>query len=72
MSSPQGSIWYEIRPNGQAMIGTVNPQRFGDQAAAEAAGRRMRERYPDFRFVEIVRYEARDGKESGPTSAGRV
>jgi hypothetical protein len=68
----EDDTWYELRPNGQAMIGTVNPRRYHEQAEAEQAAAQMRQRYPDFRFVEIIRCEIRDGQEARPASVGRV
>jgi hypothetical protein len=72
MNSTDEGIWYELRPNGHLSIAVGNPRRYRSQAEAEQAASQMRERLPDFRFVEIVSYEIRDGKRSRPTAVGRV
>jgi hypothetical protein len=72
MSSADDGIWYELRPNGHPSIAVWNPKRYPSQAAAEQAAGQMRQRSPDFRFVEIISYEVRGGKLSRPTSVGRV
>ena len=72
MSSTEDGTWYELRPNGQPIIGSANPARYRDQAAAERAGAQMRQRYPDFRFVEIIAFESRAGEQPRTISAGRV
>jgi hypothetical protein len=64
--------WYELRPDGVPSVGVANPARYGDQAQAEEAASRLRVRYPNFRFVEIITYEIRDGTRSPATSVGRV
>jgi len=70
MSSPEAT-WYEIRPNGMLAISVPNPKRYLDLAAAEEAATAMRQRYPDFRFVEIVQVDFR-GKDRAETPVGRV
>jgi hypothetical protein len=72
MSSTEEGIWYELRPNAQPVIGSADPRRYRDREAAEQAAAQMRERYPDFRFVEIISYEMREGKRSRSTPVGRV
>jgi hypothetical protein len=64
--------WYELRPDGIPSVAVANPERYGDQAQAEAAASRLRTRHPDFRFVEIITYEIRDGRRSPATLVGRV
>jgi hypothetical protein len=64
--------WYELRPDGVPSVGVANPQRYGDQAQAEEAAGRMRMRHPNFRFVDIISYEIRDGRRSPETLVGRV
>jgi hypothetical protein len=71
MRSTEDASWYELRPNGHLAVGVANPKRYPDLEAAEAAARAMRERYPDFRFVEVVNIEYRDGKDSQATPVGR-
>ena len=70
MSSPEAT-WYEIRPNGMLAISVPNPKRYLDVEAAEAAATTMRQRYPDFEFVEIVRVDFR-GKDRAETPVGRI
>lgn len=72
VSSSDEGIWYELRPNGQPVIGSGNPRRYREQADAEQAARQMRERFPDFRSVDVISYEIRDGKRSRPSLAARV
>lgn len=72
MRSPTDGTWYELRPNGHLAVAVRNPIRYGDQAEAEEAARRMRERLPDFRFVEIVSYEETSGERSRATRVGRI
>jgi hypothetical protein len=72
MSSPDDGTWYELRPNGHLGVGVKNPQRYREQSDAEEAGRKMRERMPDFRFVEIVRYDERRGERTRATPVARV
>jgi hypothetical protein len=72
MSGPDDGTWYELRPNGHLAVAVRHPQRYRDQAEAEEAGRRMRERLPDFRFVEIVRYEESRGERSRAVPVARV
>jgi hypothetical protein len=72
MSSSDDGTWYELRPNGQPIIGSGTPRRYGEQAAAEQAAREMRQRYPDFRFVEIISYEDCAGERSRATPVARV
>ena len=64
--------WYELRPDGIASVGVANPERYGDQAQAEEAATRLRMRHPDFRFVEIITYEIRNGQRSPATLVRRV
>ena len=64
--------WYELRPDGVPSVAVANPERYGDQAQAEEAASRLRMRHPDFRFVEIITYEIRDGRRSPATLVGRV
>jgi hypothetical protein len=70
MSSPEAT-WYELRPNGHLAIGVPNPKRYADLAAAEEAGRALRERMPDFRFVEIVKIDFR-GRDRAETPIARL
>jgi hypothetical protein len=64
--------WFELRPDGVASVGVANPPRYGDQAQAEEAASRLRMRHPDFRFVEIITYEIRNGRRSQATLVRRV
>ena len=64
--------WYELRPDGIPSVAVANPERYGDQAQAEEAASRLRMRHPDFRFVEIISYEIRNGTRSPATVVGRV
>jgi hypothetical protein len=64
--------WYELRPDGVASVGVANPERYGDQAQAEEAASRLRTRHPNFRFVEIITYEIRNGRRSPATLVRRV
>jgi hypothetical protein len=63
--------WYELRPDGVPSVAVANPQRYGDQAQAEEAASRLRQRHPDFRYVEIITYEIRNGRRSPATLVGR-
>jgi hypothetical protein len=72
MSRPDDGTWYELRPNGHLAVSVMNPRRYRGQAEAEDAAREMRERLPDFRFVEIVSYDERDGQRSRATAVGRI
>jgi hypothetical protein len=64
--------WFELRPDGVASVGVANPPRYADQAQAEEAAGRLRTRHPDFRFVEIITYEIRNGRRSPATLVRRV
>jgi hypothetical protein len=64
--------WFELRPDGVPAVAVANPERWGDQAEAEEAARRLRMQHPDFRFVEIMSYEIRNGTRSAPTLVRRV
>ena len=64
--------WYELRPDGIPSVAVANPERYGDRAQAEEAASRLRTRHPDFRFVEIITYEIRNGTRSQATLVGRV
>jgi hypothetical protein len=64
--------WYELRPDGIRAVGVANPERYCDRAQAEEAASRLRMRHPDFRFVEIITYEIRNGTRSPATLVGRV
>jgi hypothetical protein len=64
--------WFELRPDGVASVGVANPERYGDQAQAEEAASRLRTRHPNFRFVEIITYEIRNGRRSPATLVRRV
>ena len=64
--------WFELRPDGVPAVAVANPERWADRAEAEEAARRLRLKHPDFRFVEIMSYEIRDGNRSAPTLVGRV
>ncbi len=70
MSSSEAT-WFEIRPNGMLAISVPNPKRYPDLAAAEEAAGAMRQRYPDFTFVEIIQVDFR-GKDRAETPVGRV
>jgi hypothetical protein len=72
MSRPDDGTWYELRPNGHLGVGVRNPRRYRGQAEAEDAARALRERLPDFRFVEIVTYDERDGQRSRATPVARI
>jgi hypothetical protein len=71
-STADEGTWYELRPDGVRSVGVANPQRYTDQAQAEEAAGRLRTRHPDFRFVEIISYEIRDGRRSPATLVRRV
>jgi hypothetical protein len=64
--------WFELRPDGVPAVAVANPERWADLAEAEEAARRLRLKHPDFRFVEIMSYEIRDGNRSAPSLVGRV
>ena len=64
--------WYELRPEGIRSVGVANPERYSDRAQAEEAAGRLRLRHPDFRFVEIITYEIRNGTRSPATLVGRI
>jgi hypothetical protein len=64
--------WYELRPDGIRSVGVANPERYDDQAQAEEAAGRLRMKHPDFRFVEIITYEIRNGTRSESTLVRRV
>jgi hypothetical protein len=72
MGTADEGTWYELRPDGVPSVAVANPERYGDQAQAEEAASRLRMRRPDFRFVEIITYEIRDGRRSPATLVGRV
>jgi hypothetical protein len=72
MTSSDDGTWYELRPNGHPSIAVWSTPRYRDREAAEQAAGKMRERSPDFKFVEIVSYESKDGERSRPTPVGRV
>jgi hypothetical protein len=72
MSTADHATWFELRPNGHPSIAVWNPKRYATLAEAEAAATVMRERSPDFRFVEIVRCEMTDGVLARPASVCRV
>jgi hypothetical protein len=72
MASPDDGTWYEVRPNGHLAVGVAHPRRYREQAEAEDVARAMRERSPDFRFVEVVSYDERDGERSRATSVIRI
>jgi hypothetical protein len=64
--------WYELRPDGIPSVAVANPERYVDQAQAEEAAGRLRMRHPDFRFVEIISYEIRNGQRSAASLVRRV
>jgi hypothetical protein len=72
VSNSDDGTWYELRPNGHPSIGVWNSPRYRDRESAELAARQMRERSPDYKFVEIVSYECKDGERSRPAPVGRV
>ena len=72
MSTADHGIWFELRPNGHPSIAVWNPKRYATLAEAETAAAAMRQRSPDFRFVEIVRCEMTNGVLSRPASVCRV
>jgi hypothetical protein len=72
MSRPDDGTWYELRPNGHLAVGVRNPRRYRGQAEAEVAARELRDRLPDFRFVEIVTYDERDGERSRAATVARI
>ena len=67
-----GAFWFELRPNGHPSIAVWNPKRYATLRDAEEAAVAMRQRSPDFRFVEIVRCEMHGGDLSRPTAVCRV
>jgi hypothetical protein len=71
-STSDEGTWYELRPDGIASVAVANPERYAEQAQAEEAAGRLRTRHPDFRFVEIITYEIRNGRRSAPTLVRRV
>jgi hypothetical protein len=71
-STADEGTWYELRPDGVPSVAIANPERYSDRAQAEEAASRLRMRHPDFRFVEIITYEIRDGTRSPATLVGRV
>ncbi len=72
MTSSDDGTWYELRPNGHPSIAVWNAPRYRERAEAEQAAAKMRERLPDYKFVEIVSYESKDGERSRPRPVGRV
>jgi hypothetical protein len=72
MSSSEDGTWYELRPNGIPSIAVWSPKRYRERAEATEAALKMRERSPDFEFVEIVSYEVTGSERSRPRPAGRV
>ena len=72
MSSTDEATWYELRPNGHPSIAVLNPKRFSSLAEAEEAAGAMRQRSPDFKFVEIVRITFENGMRSHALPVGRV
>jgi hypothetical protein len=71
-STADEGTWYELRPDGVPSVAVANPERYGDQAAAEEAASRLRMRHPNFRYIEIITYEIRNGRRSPATLVGRV
>jgi hypothetical protein len=72
MSSSEDGTWYELRPNGHPSVAVWAPKRYRERAEADAAAVKMRERSPDFKFVEIVSYEITGNERSRPRSVARV
>jgi hypothetical protein len=72
MSSSDDGTWYELRPNGHPSVAVWEPKRYRERADAEAAAQKMRERSPDFKFVEIVSYEVTGSDRTRPRPVGRV
>jgi hypothetical protein len=72
MSRSDDGTWYELRPNGHPSVAVWSPQRYRDRDDAAAAALKMRERSPDFKFVEIVSYEITGSDRSRPRPVGRV
>ena len=70
--STDESTWYELRPNGHPSIAVLNPRRYYSLPEAEEAAGAMRQRSPDFKFVEIVRYTFENGKRSHARPIARV
>jgi hypothetical protein len=71
-SGPDDGIWFELRPNGHLGVGVKNPRRYRDQPTAEEAAKALRERFADFKFVEIVTYEERCGERTRARPVSRV
>jgi hypothetical protein len=71
-STADEGTWFELRPEGIPSVGVANPPRWADRAEAEEAAGRLRLRRPDFRYVEIITYEIRNGQRSAATAVGRV
>ncbi|MDP9258198.1 MAG: hypothetical protein M3Q31_16835 [Actinomycetota bacterium] len=72
MGTADEGTWYELRPDGIPLVAVANPERYGDRAQAEEAASRLRMRHSDFRFVEIISYEIRNGRRSEATLVERV
>jgi hypothetical protein len=72
MSRPDDGTWYELRPNGHLSLAVMNPKRYADRESATAAATAMRERSPDFKFVEIISYESTNGERSRARPVARV
>ena len=53
-------------------MGVANPKRYGDEAEAEQAARELLAKRPNFRFVEIITYEIRNGQRTPATLFRRV
>jgi hypothetical protein len=70
--SADESTWYELRPNGHPSIAVLNPKRYYSLAEAEQAAGAMRQRSPDFKFVEIISYTFENGERSRATPIRRV
>lgn len=70
--STDEATWYELRPNGHPSIAVLNPKRYYSLAEAEQAAGAMRQRSPDFKFVEIVSITFRNGERSRATPVRRV
>jgi hypothetical protein len=72
MSSSEDGTWYELRPNGHPSVAVWSPKRYREREDAAAEALKMRDRSPDFKFVEIVSYEIARGERSRPRPVGRV
>ncbi|HET6171560.1 MAG TPA: hypothetical protein VFD90_03070 [Gaiellales bacterium] len=72
MSSADDTVWYELRPNGHPQVAVWNPKRYRTQAEAEQAARELRDRMPDFKFIDIVSCHMEGRDTSRPTQVGRV